>query len=54
MRFHGADSQIVIETDHPEFREWTWIDPHDLIEKIVPFKRDIYTQVIARFGPYLK
>lgn len=53
MRFHGADNQIVIETAHPEFRKWTWIDPHDLIEKIVPFKRDIYTQVIAAFGDRL-
>jgi len=50
MRFHGADNQIVIETEHPEFSRWTWIDPRDLVEKIVPFKRDIYTQVIAEFG----
>lgn len=49
MRFHGADNQIVIETAHPEFREWTWIDPTDLIEKVVPFKRDTYTAVIAAF-----
>ncbi|GKY86272.1 RNA pyrophosphohydrolase [Sinisalibacter aestuarii] len=53
MRFHGADDQIVIETAHPEFRRWTWIDPTDLIEKIVPFKRDIYTHVIAAFGDRL-
>jgi putative (di)nucleoside polyphosphate hydrolase len=53
MRFHGADEQIVIETEHPEFRRWTWIDPADLVEKIVPFKRDIYTQVIAAFGDRL-
>lgn len=53
MRFHGADNQIVIETAHPEFRKWTWIDPRDLIEKIVPFKRDIYTRVIAAFGDRL-
>lgn len=53
MRFHGADNQIVIEGDHPEFSRWTWIDPRDLVEKIVPFKRDIYTQVIAAFGERL-
>lgn len=54
MRFHGADNQIVIETAHPEFRQWTWIDPRDLVEKIVPFKRDIYAQVIAAFGDKLQ
>lgn len=49
MRFHGADNQVVIEQDHAEFAQWRWIDPRDMIEKIVPFKRDIYTQVIASF-----
>ena len=53
MRFRGADEQIVIETEHPEFSRWTWIDPRDLVQKIVPFKRDIYTQVIAAFGDKL-
>lgn len=50
MRFRGRDDQIVIETEHPEFRCWTWIEPGELVEKIVPFKRDIYTRVIADFG----
>lgn len=53
MRFHGADNQIIIETEHPEFSRWTWMDPRDLVEKIVPFKRDIYTRVIAEFGDRL-
>lgn len=53
MRFTGADDQIVIQTEHPEFSEWTWIDPQDLVAKIVPFKRDVYTQVIAEFADRL-
>jgi len=53
MRFKGADNQIVIATEHPEFSKWTWIDPTDLVEKIVPFKRDVYTQVIAEFADRL-
>lgn len=53
MRFHGRDDQIVIETVHPEFRRWTWIEPGELIEKIVPFKRDTYAQVIAEFADRL-
>jgi putative (di)nucleoside polyphosphate hydrolase len=53
MRFHGADNQIIIETQHPEFSRWTWMDPRDLVEKIVPFKRDIYAQVIAEFSDQL-
>lgn len=50
MRFHGDDRDIVIETSHPEFRRWVWIEPGEMIEKIVPFKRDIYRQVLASFG----
>jgi len=53
MRFHGADNQVVIETKHPEFSEWTWLDPRDLVEKIVPFKREVYAQVVAEFGDRL-
>jgi len=53
MRFTGADNQIVIQTEHPEFSEWIWIDPRDLVARIVPFKRDVYTQVIAEFADRL-
>ena len=50
MRFLGADEQIVIETEHPEFSEWAWIGAQDLVAGIVPFKRDVYRQVIAEFA----
>jgi len=53
MNFRGADNQIIIQTEHPEFSEWTWLNPADLVENIVPFKRDVYTQVIAEFGEHL-
>jgi len=53
MRFRGTDDQIVIDGDHAEFSRWTWIDPLELVEKIVPFKRDVYAQVVAEFGDRL-
>lgn len=53
MGFDGADSQINIQTDHPEFSRWIWLDADDLVEKIVPFKRHVYTQVINQFRPFL-
>lgn len=49
MRFKGTDDQVKIETEHPEFSEWCWIDPDEIIERIVPFKRDIYRAVIGEF-----
>lgn len=49
MRFHGDDSLIDIETEHPEFSRWCWLRPEDLLERIVPFKRDTYERVIREF-----
>lgn len=53
MQFHGQDDQIRIETDHPEFSEWVWLSPQELVEKIVPFKKDVYAQVVAEFKEHL-
>ena len=53
MRFHGVDNQVIIETEHAEFSKWTWLDPNDLVEKIVPFKRHVYAQVLSEFGDML-
>ena len=39
-RFLGDDSDIDIATGHPEFNDWKWIEPEQLPELIVPFKRD--------------
>jgi len=48
-RFLGSDADIDIETEEPEFRAWAWMAPEELIERIVPFKRDTYTAVFAEF-----
>lgn len=53
MRFKGENSEINIETKHPEFCEWAWVDVSELINIIVPFKREIYSKVIAEFESYL-
>lgn len=49
MRFLGQDSEVCIQTDHPEFDRWCWIGADDLLDSIVPFKREVYRQVIAAF-----
>lgn len=53
MRFHGTDAVINLETDHPEFSTWKWMAAGDLVDSIVPFKRAVYEQVLAEFGPKL-
>ena len=50
IRFHGADTDVNIETDDPEFRVWRWMAHDELIRRIVPFKRDTYMRVFEEFG----
>ena len=50
MRFLGSDDQVNIETDHPEFAEWKWIDQSEMVDAIVPFKRDVYIAVLDQIG----
>jgi putative (di)nucleoside polyphosphate hydrolase len=52
-RFLGRDSDIDIATAHPEFREWKWIEPQQLPDLIVPFKRDLYRRLLREFSDYL-
>ena len=49
MRFLGRDDQVDIDTDHPEFSTWQWLPADKLVEKIVPFKRNVYRTVLAEF-----
>ena len=53
FRFVGEDADIRIDTAHPEFRAWRWVDPAELPDLIVPFKRDLYEQVLAAFRAHL-
>ena len=53
LRFHGSDDQVNIATEHPEFSEWRWLPPSELVAQIVPFKRAVYQQVLEEFGDRL-
>ncbi len=53
MRYLGADAAVNIGTDHPEFSAWKWIGADEMLAGIVPFKRDVYAQVIAAFRGHL-
>ena len=49
MRFIGEDSDIDLDTAHPEFDRWQWVAPYRLPELIVPFKRQLYLDILAEF-----
>jgi putative (di)nucleoside polyphosphate hydrolase len=50
MRFTGTDADVNIETPHQEFRDWRWIDPQQLPELIVPFKKKLYRDLLHEFA----
>jgi putative (di)nucleoside polyphosphate hydrolase len=53
MKFLGTDADIDIETSHPEFSEWRWLEPDKVLASIVPFKRDVYEQVFGAFSEWI-
>ena len=52
VRLNSDDASINIETDHPEFQRWRWCTATELVDNIVPFKRDIYKAVVREFRGY--
>jgi len=49
MRFTGADADINLATEHPEFDAWKWVSAEQLPELVVPFMRSLYLDVVAEF-----
>lgn len=53
MRFRGEDREIDIRPKaglKAEFDDWRWVSIDDVPERIVPFKRDVYTAVTGHFA----
>ena len=53
MRFLGTDANIDLATEHPEFKSYRWVDPWQLPDIIVPFKRRLYEDVLSEFVAHL-
>jgi len=53
VRFLGSDSEISINTRHPEFIEWKWIDMELLPNLIVHFKKHVYEKVLTELKKYI-
>jgi putative (di)nucleoside polyphosphate hydrolase len=50
FRFLGDDRDIDIETEHPEFSSWRWAELEEIPGLIVPFKRQLYEDLVAEFA----
>ena len=49
-KFLGKDDEINLDTQHPEFIDWKWIDPQDLPEVIVDFKKKLYLNLLKEIN----
>jgi putative (di)nucleoside polyphosphate hydrolase len=50
IRFLGSDKDINISAfEKPEFIEWQWLEISDLLRYIVPFKHQLYKDIISEF-----
>ncbi len=53
-KFLGEDRDVNLATPHPEFRAWKWAEAHELPHMIVPFKQQLYAEILGVFRPWLK
>ncbi|KAI3818258.1 hypothetical protein L1987_12061 [Smallanthus sonchifolius] len=55
MRLTKDESEINLASNEvdPEFSEWKWATPEEVIEQAVDYKRPTYEEVIKAFKPHL-
>ena len=52
MLFEGDDSEIDLDADdHQEFDDWRWGELEEAPDMIVPFKREVYKDLVAGMMP---
>ena len=45
VKFTGEDAEININTKHPEFLDWRWLDFKKITKTVVDFKFHVYQQI---------
>ena len=54
FHFKGNDSEINVNTNNPEFKNWSWMDPEELSSKAIYFKKKVYCSINQVFLPLIK
>lgn len=49
MRFTGADCDINLDAEHPEFNAWKWVPKEELPELVVSFRRQVYLDLLTEY-----
>lgn len=53
IEYLGQNHQININYFEPEFTDWKWVKKDQLIDLIVPFKRELYGNLLLEFKNFL-
>ncbi|MFS7937742.1 putative bis(5'-nucleosyl)-tetraphosphatase (asymmetrical) [Helianthus anomalus] len=57
FKFTGKDEEINLlgdGTEKPEFGEWSWMSPEQVVDRAVDFKKPVYKEVMDVFSPHLE
>ncbi len=58
LRFLGTDADINLDAHaaagHAEFKSWKWASHERLADLIVPFKRDLYAELVRELGAVIR
>ena len=54
VKFIGNDDEINLNTKHPEFIEWKWINYSNLPKVIVDFKKEVYKKLTIELKQLIK
>ncbi|XVF24623.1 hypothetical protein REPUB_Repub13aG0143100 [Reevesia pubescens] len=57
LKFTGKEEEINLlgdGTEKPEFGEWSWMSPEQIIDRAVDFKKPVYKEVLSVFAPHLQ
>ena len=52
-QFLGEDDEINLDQKNAEFKKWKWVNINELPDLIVPFKKELYLELVKEFKSFI-
>ena len=52
-QFLGEDDEINLDQKNAEFKKWKWVNINELPDLIVPFKKELYQELVKEFKSFI-
>jgi putative (di)nucleoside polyphosphate hydrolase len=52
-QFLGEDDEINLDQKNAEFKKWKWVNIDELPDLIVPFKKELYQELVKEFKSFI-